>query len=53
MSKRKPSSKQVLRPEAEINTNPDSEQELTERETITERKRLPDELGRCFTNRYL
>jgi hypothetical protein len=43
----------VLRPEAEINTNPNSEQELREREAITERERLLDELGRCFTNLYL
>ena len=38
MSKRKPSRKQVLRPEAVINTNPDSEQELTAGELV------PDEL---------
>lgn len=49
----KPSSKQLLRPEAEIATNPDSEQELREREAITERERLLHELGRCFTNLYL
>ena len=48
MAKRKSSGKRVLRPEAEIKTNPESEKELKEREAIAEREKLLDELARCF-----
>jgi hypothetical protein len=48
MSKRRSSSKRVLRPEAEIKSNPESEKQMMEREAIAEREKLLDELGRCF-----
>ena len=48
MSKRRSSSKPVLQPEAEIKSNPESQQELREQEAIAEREKLLDELGRRF-----
>jgi hypothetical protein len=61
MAKRKSPGKRVPRPEGETKPNPESEQELGEREAIAEREKLLDgltpppdrealldELARCF-----
>ena len=45
MAKRKSSGKRVLRPEAEMKTNPESEKELKEREAIAEREKLKNEVA--------